>query len=108
MASIVSSLSLSEQASCLREFVAARGADLSEAAAQNVCRSVGLHKPAESKAVARKLVAALAAHGIVIKHSNALEALANVCGQPNWMRTLQASLPFGDAVPEMLSTPCRR
>ena len=57
MASIISSLSLSEQASCLREFIAARGANLSEAAVQNVCRSVGLHKPAESKAVARKLVA---------------------------------------------------
>lgn len=100
MASIVSSFSLPAQSTCLCDFVAARGSILSDAAAQNICRSVGLHKPAESKAVARKLVAALAAHGIVIKHSNALEALAKMCGQPSWMRTLQASLPFDDAAPE--------
>ncbi|MGJ7610683.1 MULTISPECIES: hypothetical protein [unclassified Variovorax] len=97
MASIISSLPVVDQAARLSEFIAARGTTLSDTAAQNVCRSVELHKLADSKLVARKLVAALAAHGVVIKYTNALEALARVCDQPNWMRTLQASLPFGDA-----------
>lgn len=99
MASIVSTLSLVDQASHLREFLAARKLALSDAAAQNVCRSIELHKPGESKQLGRKLVAALAAHGVVIKHSNALEALARMCGQRNWMRALKADLPF-DAAPE--------
>jgi hypothetical protein len=94
VASIVSTLSITDQASHLREFLAARKLALSDTAAQNVCRSIELHKPGESKLFGRKLVAALAAHGVVIKHSNALEALARMCGQPNWMRTLQADLPF--------------
>ncbi len=94
VASIVSTLSLPEQAARLREFLAAREQPLSDTAAQNVCRSIELHKPGESKLLGRKLVAALAAHGVVIKHSNALEALARMCGKPNWMRKLQADLPF--------------
>jgi len=63
MASIVSFLSIVDQAARLSEFIAARGTNLSEAAAQSVCRSVELHKLADSKLVARKLVAGLAAHG---------------------------------------------
>lgn len=100
MASIVSTLSLADQAARLREFVAARGATLSDVAAQNVCRAVDLSKPGDSKHIAKRLVAALAAHGVVIKHTNALEALARLCGEQNWMRTRQAELPFGDAAPE--------
>lgn len=100
MASIISTLSLADQAARLREFVAARGASLSEVAALNVCRAVDLSKPGDSKFIAKRLVAALAAHGVVIKHTNALEALARLCGEQNWMRTRQADLPFGDAAPE--------
>lgn len=99
MAFIVSSLPVSDQAAHLRQFLASRGLTLSETASQNVCRSIGLDKAGESKQFGRKLVAALAAHGVVIKHSNALEALSRMCGQANWMRTLQASLPFGDEAP---------
>ncbi len=94
MASIVSTLPIVDQAACLREFVVARGADLSEIAAQNICRAIDLSKPGESKYVARRLVAALAAHGVDIKHTNALEALAKLCGETNWMRKQQAELPF--------------
>lgn len=100
MASIVSTLPLADQAARLREFVAARGTSLSDVAAQNVCRAVDLSKPGDSKFVAKRLVAALAAHGVVIKHTNALEAVAKLCGEQNWMRTRQAELPFGDVGPE--------
>ncbi|TMU70221.1 hypothetical protein [Hydrogenophaga intermedia] len=64
MASIVSTLPLHDQAARLREFVAARGAALSDIASQNICRAVDLSKPGESKSVAKRLVAALAAHGV--------------------------------------------
>lgn len=100
MAFIVSSLPLSDQAARLQQFLAGRGTQLSDTAAQNVCRSIELSRPGESKLFGRKLVAALAAHGVVIKHSNALEALAKMCGQPNWMRTQQASFEFGDTAPQ--------
>ncbi|MDP3836329.1 MAG: hypothetical protein Q8Q82_20440 [Hydrogenophaga sp.] len=100
MASIFSTLSLLDQAARLRAFVAARGADLSDIAAQNICRAIDLSKPGESKTVSKRLVAALAAHGVVIKHTNALEALAKLCGEPNWMRTRQAELPFGNTESE--------
>ncbi len=100
MAFIVSSLPLPDQAARLQQFLAARGTPLSDTAAQNVCRSIELTRPGESKLFGRKLVAALAAHGVVIKHSNALEALARMCGQPNWMRTQQANFDFGDGPPK--------
>jgi hypothetical protein len=100
VAFIVSSLPLPDQAARLQQFVAARGATLSDTAAQNVCWSIELTRPGESKVFGRKLVAALAAHGVVVKYSNALEALAKMCGQANWMRTQQASFEFGDAPPQ--------
>jgi hypothetical protein len=99
VAFIISSLPVAEQAAHLRQYLDSRGLALSETAAQNVCRSISLDKAGESKLFGRKLVAALAAHGVVIKHSNALEALSRMCGQANWMRTLQASLPFEDEAP---------
>lgn len=100
MAFIVSALLVPDQAAHLREYLHSRGATLPDTAAQNICRSIELNKPGESKLLGRRLVAALAAHGVVIKYSNALEALAQMCGEPNWMRALQASLPFGDATPQ--------
>jgi hypothetical protein len=100
VAYIVSSLPLPDQAAHLRVYLARYSATLSDTAAQNVCRYIMLNKPGDSRTVGRKLVVALAAHGVVIKRSNALEALARICAQPNCMRTLQTSLPFGDAAPK--------
>lgn len=99
MAFIISSLPLSAQAGQLQQYLTGLSHELSATAAENVCRVLGLHKAGESKPFGRKLVAALAAHGVVIKYSSALEALSRMCGQANWMRTLQASLPFDDEQP---------
>jgi hypothetical protein len=87
--SVVSPLSLDQQTHVLLEFVCARGHELTDTAAANICASLRLGRPSGSSTASRRIEDALAAHGIHITHTVALEALAKLCGGPNWMRARQ-------------------
>lgn len=94
---VVTSLPLANQAAVLQSFVATQGANLTEAVACSICTSLSLEEPAEAKGLARKLKTALAAHGISVKHSHALEAVSKLCGIGSWMRTRQMMLALGES-----------
>lgn len=94
---VVTSLPLAGQAAVLQSFVATQGASLTEAAACSICTLLSLEKPAEAKGLARKLKTALAAHGISVKHSHALEAVSKLCGIGSWMRTRQMMLALSES-----------
>jgi hypothetical protein len=87
--SVVSPLSLDQQARVLLGFVRERGHELTDTAAANICASLRLDRPSGSSTASRRIEDALSAHGIHITHTVALEALAKLCGGPNWMRARQ-------------------
>ena len=100
MASIVfSHLSLQEQCSALLQFLGNGDRRLGEEAAHDVCQMLALFRPVSSATAAKKLRAALLAHGFALKHSNALEAIAKMCGSGSWMRAIQGGLPFPESAP---------
>jgi len=94
---VVTSLPLASQAAVLQSFVASQGASLTDAAACSICTLLSLEKPAEAKGLARRLKTALAAHGISVKHTHALEAVSKLCGIGSWMRTRQMMLALGES-----------
>jgi len=93
---VVSPLSVPEQSKRLHAYALTLGSELSLQAAESVCKSLNLHKPSEKKDAGRRVVAALASHGVVIGYQRALEALAKMCGGTCWMRFRQQLAPVLD------------
>jgi len=93
---VVSPLSLDQQAARLSEFARERGLVLSYTAAAAICETLNLVKPTGSSVAARRLRDALAAHRVHVTYTVALEGLARLCGGENWMRTRQMMLPLDE------------
>lgn len=89
---VISHLAIERQAERLREFVRERGPTLAEPDSLAICTELRLHTATESTAAVGRIKEALAKHGIRLSHTVTFEALARLCGGPNWMRVRQMML----------------
>jgi hypothetical protein len=85
-------------ASILVQYVADKGYALDLTVAASLCESLHLPGATDLKKKAKELKAALAAEGIDLKHTNALEIIAQLVGFSSWMRAKTTSSQYRAAV----------
>ena len=90
--------------SILVQYVADKGYALDLAVATNLCEALNLPGATDLKTKAKELKAALAVECIDLKHTNALEVIAQMVGFSSWMRAKTTSSQYKSAVYALQTT----
>jgi DNA-binding Xre family transcriptional regulator len=87
--------------STLIEFLTRAGHTLSLVAARKICEELSLLSPSDLRKDAQTLRVGLDQHGIKLRHTHALEAVAQMAGHSSWMR---ANVALAAAAPTSYRT----